>query len=72
MRKNVGTADKIVRFIIATILITLLVTHTITGAKLLFAGWALVATLVLTGLDGTCPLYILLGISTRGREKTSH
>ena len=65
MRKNIGTADRIIRFLITVLLVGLLVTHSITGSGGVFFGWTLVAVLLITALDETCPLYILLGISTR-------
>jgi hypothetical protein len=64
MKKNLGKPDKIIRFTLAVILMTLLVTHTITGYWTIIFGWLFTATFILTAIDGTCPLYALLHIST--------
>jgi hypothetical protein len=69
MRKNVGTTDRIVRFLIAAVFVFFLVMHKISGGWPEFLAWTLVATLVITGLDETCPLYILLGASTRRKRE---
>lgn len=69
MRKNIGTADRIIRSLIVATLILVLVTHQITGNRAQFVCWAFVGVLAITALDETSPLYLLLGISTR--RKTS-
>ena len=69
MRKNVGTADRVIRFISAGVLIGFLVTHAIENGRMVFLGWVGVAILVITALDQTCPLYLILGISTKRKDK---
>ncbi|MFC2127623.1 DUF2892 domain-containing protein [Bacteroidota bacterium] len=63
MKKNMGTADKIIRIIIASIVVALYVTETISGTLsvvlLLLAG-----VFVLTSIVSFCPLYMPFGIST--------
>lgn len=63
MKKNVGTADKIIRIIAAIIIAALYFTNTITGTLgivlLILAG-----VFVLTSLVSFCPLYIIFGINT--------
>lgn len=69
MKANMGTADRIIRVIIAAILITLYFTNVITGT----VGIVLIAAsiiFVLTSLISVCPLYIPFGISTL-RKKLS-
>ncbi|MFZ6002240.1 MAG: YgaP family membrane protein, partial [Bacteroidota bacterium] len=64
-----GTADRIIRVIIAAILVTLYFTNVITGT----VGIVLIAAsiiFVLTSLISVCPLYIPFGISTL-RKKLS-
>ena len=68
MKKNMGTADRIIRVIIAAIFATLYFTHTITGT----AGIILLALggiFVLTSLISFCPIYYPFGISTCKHEK---
>jgi len=67
MKKNMGTVDKVIRVLVAVIILVLYFTHVITGTLavilLIVAG-----IFVVTSLLGTCPLYIPLGISTRKKE----
>ena len=63
MKKNMGSADKIFRLVIAAIIAVLYFTNTITGTLgiiLLVVG----AVFVLTSLIGFCPLYLPFGINT--------
>lgn len=63
MKKNMGSADRIVRVIIAAIIATLYFRDVITGwigiVLLVLAG-----VFVLTSLVSFCPLYIPFGAST--------
>lgn len=63
MTKNMGSADKIIRLVIAAIVVILYVTGTISGTLgiilLIFAG-----VFVLTSLISFCPLYLPFGLST--------
>jgi hypothetical protein len=65
MRKTVGTADRVVRIVVA-------VGSLIGSAVVGFAtGWGIVllvvaGILVVTGVSGYCPAYSVLGIDTRG------
>lgn len=64
MRQNVGSFDRILRIILAFILLGVLWQEQRTGTPLLF--WLVVSAVLLgTGTFGYCPLYSLLGISTR-------
>lgn len=63
MKKNMGSADKIIRVVIALIVFILYFTGTISGMLgILLMVFAIV--FVLTSLVGTCPLYLPFGIST--------
>ncbi len=63
MKKNMGSADRIIRVIIAAIVAVLYFTGTISGT-LGIVLLVLAAVFVLTGLVGFCPLYKLFGMST--------
>ena len=71
MRKNIGTADRVIRALLTATLLWLLVSHTISSSVAVFFGWALTAILAITVLDETCPIYLLLGISTRHKTNKS-
>lgn len=64
MKKNMGSTDKIIRFILAAIFVALYFTGTVAGTwgvvLLLLAG-----VFVLTSLISFCPLYAPFGLSTR-------
>ena len=63
MKKNMGSADRIIRVIVAAIIAFLYFTGTITGTLgtvlLIFA-----AVFVLTSFVSFCPLYAPFGISS--------
>ena len=63
MKKNIGTADKVIRIVIALTAAVLIVTETLTGTAALIIG-IIGVVMLLTGLAGFCGLYSLLGIST--------
>jgi Protein of unknown function (DUF2892) len=63
MKKNMGSADRIIRLLLAAVFAVLYFTNTVTGAFgiiLLVLG----AVFVLTSLISFCPLYPIFGIST--------
>lgn len=69
MKKNMGTADRIIRVIIAAIFAFLYFNGTVTGTVgivLLILG----AVFVLTSLVSFCPLYSIFGIRTCPVEKS--
>ncbi|WP_317897616.1 YgaP family membrane protein [Aurantibacillus circumpalustris] len=69
MKKNMGTADRIIRIILAVVMIGLFLTDAITGT------WAYVLMaaaiiFLLTSVISFCPLYLPFGIKTC-KEKQS-
>lgn len=70
MKKNMGAADRIIRVIIAAIMIVLYFSGTITGTL----GIALIALsiiLIVTSLVSFCPLYLPFGLSTLRKKIVS-
>lgn len=63
MKKNVGNIDKIIRLVVAIVLVALYFTGKITGA-LGIIGLIAAGVFTVTSLVGTCPIYSLLGAST--------
>jgi fatty acid desaturase len=63
MKKNMGSADRIIRFILAAVVAVLYFTNTITGT-LGIVLLVLAGVFVLTSLIGFCPLYALVGLNT--------
>ena len=69
MRKNMGTADRIIRTAIAVLVGVLYFTGVLGGTLALILG--IVAVLfLLTSLVSFCPTYTLFGISTAGPDQT--
>lgn len=63
MKKNMGTTDRIIRFVVAAVFAALYFSGTVTGILgiiLLVLG----AVFVLTSFVSFCPLYAPFGIST--------
>ena len=63
MKKNLGIIDRIIRVVIAILVVTLYFTNVITGTLgvilLILSG-----VFVLTSLIKSCPLYSIFGINT--------
>jgi hypothetical protein len=64
MQTNESNLDRIIRGILAVILIAANLTSFLTG-WLSIVAWILTVILVITALDGFCLLYKLFGISTK-------
>lgn len=63
MKKNMSSADRIIRFIIAAIMVMLYLTNTVTGT-LGMVLLVLSVVFIFTSLISFCPLYTIFGIST--------
>ena len=67
MKKNMGSADRIIRLIISAIIVVLFFTKILTGTigiiLLVLAGF-----FVITSLISTCPLYVPFGLKTLVRK----
>lgn len=69
MKKNMGTADRIIRIVIAAIAVILYFTGTITGV-LGIALMVVAAIFLLTSFVSFCPLYTLLGLRSCPIDKS--
>lgn len=67
MKKNMGNIDKIVRILVALIIIILYFMHQISGT-LAIVGLILSGIFILTSFISFCPLYLPFGISTRKKD----
>lgn len=69
MKKNLGSADRIIRIAVAALIAVLYFTGNITGILAIILG--IVAIIfILTALVGFCPLYWPLHINTLKKEAT--
>ncbi len=67
MKRNMGIADRVIRVALAALVAVLVPLGLLTGAAAIVLG-IVGAIFLVTGIVGTCPLYLLLGISTRRRS----
>ena len=70
MKANMGTLDKSVRVLIALVVIALYFTGVI-GGTLAIVLLVVSGIFILTSLVSFCPLYLPLGISTKGKKSES-
>ncbi|WP_298210626.1 DUF2892 domain-containing protein [Ferrimicrobium sp.] len=71
MKKTVGTADRVIRIVIAAVAIVLAF---VVGAS---SAWGIIlfivaAVMVVTGSSAYCPLYSMAKINTLGHANKSH
>ncbi|RMG90791.1 MAG: DUF2892 domain-containing protein [Chloroflexi bacterium] len=64
LRKNMGTADRIIRTVLALVFIGLIVTQTVSGTVAIILG-VLAAVFLVTSFVSFCPLYLPFRLSTR-------
>jgi len=67
MKKNMGTVDKVIRVLVAVVVLVLYFTHVISGTLAVIL-IILAVVFVATSLLGFCPLYLPFGLSTRKKE----
>jgi hypothetical protein len=68
MKKNMGTIDKLIRMLIAVVIVVLYFTHVISGT-LEIVLLVLAVIFALTSLISFCPLYLPFGLSTKKDKK---
>lgn len=68
MKKNMGNIDKIIRILVAIVIVVLSFTNVISG-MLGIVLLVLAGVFVLTSLISFCPLYTLVGINTCPKDK---
>ena len=67
MTGNMGKSDRIIRILIAVTIAVLYFTNAISGTLGVIL-LVLSGILLITGLVGTCPLYLLFGLSSRTKK----
>jgi hypothetical protein len=68
MMKNMGAVDRIIRIILALVVLVLYLTGVICGWLAIVLG-ILAVIWVLTGIIGFCPAYALFKVSTQKKKK---
>lgn len=64
MKKNMGSADRVIRISVAVLIVILLITQQITGITATILG-IIAIIFAATSFISFCPLYTLFGFSTR-------
>jgi hypothetical protein len=67
MGKNMGSADRAIRVLLAIVVAALYLTGTITGTTAVVLG-LIAVVFVVTGAMGFCPAYLPFKINTAGRK----
>lgn len=68
MKKNMGTADKVIRILVAIVIAGLYFANLISGTVAIIL-LILAGIFIITSFVGFCPIYRLLGISTLKRKR---
>lgn len=68
MKKNMGNADRIIRFLAAALIAILYLTNLINGTTAVILGTVAIIFIV-TSFMSFCPLYLPFGISTRKKSR---
>ena len=68
MKQNMGTIDRVIRVILALLVLVLYLAGSISGTATIILG-IFAVIFVLTSLVGFCPLYVPLKISTKKQIK---
>lgn len=67
MKKNMGSADRVIRVMIALAIVVLYMTGVIQSTTAIVLG-SVAAIMIATSFISFCPLYLPFGISTRKKE----
>ncbi len=68
MKPNMGTADKVVRILVAIVIMGLYFANIISGTVAIIL-LILAGVFILTSFMSFCPLYLPFGLSTRKKDK---
>jgi len=63
MKKNMGSADRVIRILLALVIVGLYFAHIISGTMAIIA-LAFAAIFILTSFMSFCPLYLPFGLNT--------
>lgn len=63
MKKNMGSADRAIRLLVAAVLVVLYFSGTVTGT-LGVVGLVVAAIFALTSTVSFCPIYTIIGVKT--------
>ncbi len=64
MQSNMGTADKVIRSLVALVVVALYLTDQISGVAAIIL-LVIAGAFILTSMVGVCPAYLPFGLSTK-------
>ena len=67
MKKNMAIVDRIFRVVLVALVAVLYFTHMLSPVAAIILG-ILAVVFLLTSIVGTCPIYMLLGISSKRKS----
>ncbi len=67
MKKNMGNLDRMIRLLVAAVIVVLYLLNVITGTLAIIL-LILAAVFLVTSILSFCPLYLPFGLSTRKKE----
>jgi hypothetical protein len=67
MKRNMGTLDRVIRIVLAAVVAVLYFAHLLSPVAAVILGVVGVVFLA-TGIAGFCPLYLLLGLSSKKKS----
>ncbi len=67
MKKNMGTIDKVIRILIAVVVVVLYFSHVVSGTLAIIL-LIISGIFIVTSFLSFCPLYFPFGLSTRKKE----
>jgi len=70
MKSNMGTADRVIRILIAIVIAILYFTNQISGIAAIILGIIAIVS-ILTGFTGLCLAYLPFGLSTKKKSDTT-
>ena len=69
MKQNMGIVDRIIRVVLALVVLVLYLTKQLTGVALIVPG-ILAVVFIATSIVGICPLYMPFKFSTKPKKDT--
>ena len=70
MKTNMGSIDRIIRFVVAAVIVVLYCLKQINGTRAIVLG-ILAVVFIVTSFIGFCPLYVPFHISTKKKSEPS-
>ena len=67
MKRNMGSADRVIRVLLAAVVAVLYFTNQLSLVAAIILG-VLAVIFVITSIVGFCPLYLLFGISSKKKQ----